>query len=283
MIILLEGFILQYVYNNVHKLYMKKLDPHSNKPIQLQVALVPVCKMVIRFGLHFHEFVRNLQKAYIHAAEEILSEVNIKPSLQAIAIKTGMDRRTISEHKNNLHRNYTNPMNKMDMIIAQLQLAFSQKDNEILSRSELQKIIDAIYAQHIRSNAIVKELLTNKIIKKLDNGHYKLNLTLPEQLNTIRMMADDVDITAKRLFQTYYKNMFVSTADQTNLLQTTHSSTKVAPRFHQEVNQQLHQELLKTEKRIKAIIEKHESHVAEGTYPELGVTQFQFNSINNSQ
>lgn len=271
------------MYNNVHKLSMKKLASLSNKPIQLQVALVPVCKMVIRFGLHFHEFVRNLQKAYIHAAEEILNEVNIKPSLQAIAIKTGMDRRTISEHKNNLNRHYTNPMNKMDMVIAQIQLAFAQKDDAILSRSELQKVIDAIYAQHIRSNAIVTELLTNKIIKKLDNGHYKLNLTLPEQLTTIRMMADDVDITAKRLFQTYYKNMFVSTDDDhNNLLQTTHSSTKIAPRFHQQVNQQVHEELLKTEKRIKAIIGKHESHVAEGTYPELGVTQFQFNSNNKS-
>ncbi|MCF6299622.1 MAG: hypothetical protein L3J52_00635, partial [Proteobacteria bacterium] len=66
-------------------------------PVQLQQALVPVCKMVIKFGLQCNEFQKNIQRAYIHAAKELLKESNIKPTNQAIAVKTGMDRRTIAE------------------------------------------------------------------------------------------------------------------------------------------------------------------------------------------
>jgi len=261
---------------------MIKLDSKSNKPIQLQVALVPVCKMVIRFGLHFHEFVRNLQKAYIQAAEEILLNSHIDPNLQAIAIKTGMDRRTISEHKNNINKSLTNPLNKMDMIIMQLQIFCAKRGSKKLPVLELKKIIDSIYAQHIRSNAIIKELLSNKIIKKLQGNTYKLNLTLQQQLTDIRMMADDVDITAKRLFQTYYKNMFeTKNKSSTKLLQSTCSSTKIAPRYHEEVNKLLSKELKDAEKRINDIITKYESNITDETYPELGITQFQFNSRKN--
>ena len=254
---------------------MKKLNKKINKPIQLQVALVPVCKMVMRFGLHFNEFVRNMQKAYIHAATEILKEKNIEPTAQAIAIKTGMDRRTISEHINATE--YINPMNKMDMLIVQLQLFCSKQKKNKLTKVQLQALIDSIYAGHIRANAIIKELLSNNIIKETSENNYKLNLTLQQQLVDIGMMAEDVDYTAKRLFQTYYKNMFAEDTTE-NLLQTTNVSTKIPTRYHAEVNKLLQQELLQSEKNIQKILAKYERNITENTYPEIGITQFQFNS-----
>lgn len=258
-------------------LIMKKNKVQT--PIQLQVALVPVCKMVIRFGLHFHEFTRNLQKAYIKAAEEILVESKVKPSLQAIAIKTGMDRRTISEHKNNNDKSYTNPLNKMDMIIVQLQRFNLNSKSQEIKLSHLKEIVNSIYAGHIRSGAIINELISNKFIKQIDANTYKLNLTLQQQLTQIAEMADEVDYTAKRLFQTYYKNMFKNKkSTEFKLLQSTCQSTRVAPRHHNLVNESLKNELIKAKNKINKIIEKHESNVPEGTYPELGLTQFQFNS-----
>jgi len=248
------------------------------KPIQLQAALIPVCKMVIRFGLHFHEFVRNLQKAYIHAAEDILIQANLDSNLQAIAIKTGMDRRTISEHKNNINKSFTNPMNKMDMVINQLQLISEKKKDENLSLKEIQIIIDSIYAKHIRSKAIIRELLSNKILIESNGAMFKLNLTLQQQLSEISMMADEVDFTAKRLFQTYYKNMFDSDGDSMKLLQNTCLSTKIPTSKHKKVSKLLTEELKKTSIKMMKIIEAHESNVPEETYPEIGVTQFQFNS-----
>ena len=250
-----------------------KIINKINKPIQLQVALVPVCKMVIRFGLHFHEFVRNLQKAYIHAAEEILLSSDIKPSLQAIAIKTGMDRRTISEHKTNKEKLLTNPLNKMDMVIKQLQLLSNKNNN--LSLLQLKNSIDSIYARHIRSNAIIKELLANKIIIQQDSRTFKLNLTLQQQLKQIQLMADDVDYTAKRLFQTFYHNMF-EPDENNDLRQSTCLSSKIAPRYQQKVHALLARELLLSEQRINKIMAEYESNVPADTYPELGITQFQF-------
>jgi len=251
----------------------------NNQPIQLQAALIPVCKMVIRFGLHFNEFVRNLQKAYIHAAEDILEKSNIDVNLQAIAIKTGMDRRTISEHKNNIDKSFTNPLNKMDMVIMQLQLFSTDNNNKIINLDRLQKIIDAIYAQHIRSKAIIKELLSNKIIKEINEETFKLNLTLQQQLADIRNMADEVDFTAKRLFQTYYKNMFETNEQEIKLLQKTCLSTKIPTSKHKLVSDLIKKELKKSSKKMKKIISEHESNLPENTYPEIGVTQFQFNSL----
>ena len=268
------------MYNNVHGTSMKNSKNTSNSPIQLQVALIPVCKMVIRFGMHFNEFVRNLQKAYIHAAEDILQQSNIKANLQAIAIKTGMDRRTISEHKNNSNMAYSNPMNKMDMLIVQLQRYCAKTDKKSIQLTMMQTIIDSIYAQHIRSKAIIKELLANKIIIQITSDTYKLNLTLQQQLKDIKMMADDVDFTAKRLFQTYYKNMFERESSKTiELLQKSCLSTKVPSSRHKKVIQLLNEELKTSSQRMNAIIEQYESNVPENTYPELGVTQFQFSSI----
>jgi hypothetical protein len=261
---------------------MNKINSKINKPIQLQVALIPVCKMVIRFGLHFNEFIRNMQKAYIQAAEEILIQSDNKPTLQAIAIKTGMDRRTISEHKNNTLKHYSNPMNKMDMVIVQLQILNNKKGVKTLPLKQIKHVIDAIYAQHIRSNAIIKELITNQIIKKIDDNTFKLNLTLNQQTVDIRMMAEDVDFTAKRLFQTYYKNMFNNKCRQKNtLMQSTCLSSKIALRHHKKVNQLIKRELNISENKIKNIINKYESNIPENSYPEIGVTQFQFNSLDS--
>ena len=249
-----------------------------NKPFLLQIALIPVCKIVIRFGLHFNEFVRNLQKAYIFAAEEILKESNIDNTLQAIAIKTGMDRRTISEHKNNtLH---SNPMNKMDMLIVQLIQTSQVQDNKNFSKEKLKRIIDSIYAKHIRSNAIIKELVTNNIIEQNNKG-FRLNLSLQNHLSEIRFMAEEVDITAKRLFETYYKNMFMNQKEtDKQLIQLTQFSTKIPTRHQKHVNELLKKELLVSENNLKKILLKYESKLPENTYQELGITLFQFNSKN---
>lgn len=257
---------------------MNKNKFKLNKPIQLQVALIPVCKMVIRFGLHFNEFIRNMQKAYIKAAEEILIQSNNPPTLQAIAIKTGMDRRTISEHKNNDSKHYSNPMNKMDMVIIQLQILSNHNHSKYLSLTLLQQVINTIYAQHIRANAIIKELINNQIIKKIDEKTFKLNLSLQKQTVKIRMMAEDVDFTAKRLFQTYYKNMFDNTNQEHTLKQSTCLSTKIPTRHHSQVNKLIEDELIASEKNISCILAQFESNVVEKSYPEIGITQFQFNS-----
>ncbi len=251
----------------------------QKKPIQLQVALVPVCKMVLRFGLHFNEFTRNMQKAYIKAAQDILVDTDIEPNLQAIAIKTGMDRRTISEHINNINKSYSNPLNKMDMLIAQLQRHCTKTKSNKFTNNQLKAIIDSIYGGHIRSGAISKELISNNIIIQLENTLFKLNLTVQQQLEEISLMANEVDYTAKRLFQTYYKNMFKSSNNKNkSLLQSSRYSTKISPRHHDKVNKLIQNELRDSEERIQSILKQFESNLPEGTFPEIGASQFQFDS-----
>lgn len=254
---------------------MRTSNNKNLKPIQLQVALVPVCKIVIRLGMHFHEFVRNLQKAYIKAAEDILNESNVKISHQAIAVKTGMDRRTISEHKNNISRSYTDPMNKMDMIILQLQRLCINNKNKPMSLKQIQGVIDAVYANHIRSSAVIVELISNKIIITDDNIEFKINSKLSNNITDTEGHAKVVDQSAKRLFTTFYQKLF-GNKNQAKLHFSTISSTKITTKKQQIIKQQIQKETEKFEKRIKKILQQNESTVAEGTYNEFGITNFQF-------
>jgi hypothetical protein len=254
---------------------MRISDKQQLKPIQLQVALVPVCKIVIRLGVHFHEFVRNIQKAYIHAAEEILTEQSISPNHQAIAVKTGMDRRTISEHKNNIKKSYAEPLNKMDMIIVQLQLLCIKRENKTLTINELKRVIDSVYANHIRSIAVIRELLTNNIITEIKDDEFKLNTLLSQQLQSIEHHAEDVDHTAKRLFKTFYRNLFSHRENITQRL-SSQVSTRIKPEKHKKVNQLIADEMKICEERIRNIIKANESLVPDDTFPEIGMSHFQF-------
>ena len=50
---------------------------NSRHLVQLQKALIPVSKLVIKFGLQCQEFKTKIQQAYIKAAEELLQEDGI--------------------------------------------------------------------------------------------------------------------------------------------------------------------------------------------------------------
>jgi len=196
-------------------------------PVQLQQALIPVCKMVIKFGLQSNEFQKNIQRAYLKAAEELLLESEIPITNQALAVKTGMDRRTVSEYRGNNYKTDSQPMNKMDLIIAELQRHRTQKKSTEVTEQELVDKVDNIYAKHIRAKAVIRELLANQIISKLPDGRFRINTHLNQQLDMQRQLADEVDITTKRLFETFYKKMFTQSPTTADLNQQTVCSSKI--------------------------------------------------------
>lgn len=241
--------------------------------VQLQKALVPVSKMVIKFGLQCQEFKANIQKAYIQAAEELLEEAQIKPTNQAIAVKTGIDRRVIAEFHND-QRHSTDILNKMDLIISALQKA--KKVSKKLTHSNLTSMIDAIYGNHIRAKAVITELISNEMITK-HNNVYIIAKSLNQQLIKQAALAEEVDVTTKRLFQTFYKKMFATDHKQ-NLNQASIFSSKIPHSRHNEINQIIDKKLRIFQKEMKELIKEHETNVPEGTYANVGFSQFQFDS-----
>ncbi len=241
--------------------------------VQLQKALIPVSKMVIKFGLQCQEFKANIQKAYIKAATELLQESNIKPTNQAIAVKTGIDRRVIAEFKNKPN-DTKSALNKMDLVIMALQQA--KKDSKKLSHAKLTNLIDKIYGNHIRARAVVNELLANQIILKQAN-HYLITKSLNQQLQLQADLAEEVDVTTKRLFQTFYKKMF-ATGQKQNLNQSSVYSSKIPHSKHDEVNQLINLKMQEFQKEMTELIKQHETKVPEGTYSNVGFSQFQFDS-----
>lgn len=241
--------------------------------VQLQKALIPVSKMVIKFGLQYHEFRKNSQKAYIKAAEELLKEAKIKPTIQAIAVKTGIDRRIIAE-SNKTKNNQKDTLNKMDLVIMALQQARTQ--NTLLSQSQLTTLIDNIYGNHIRAKAVITELLSNQLIKKGKNGYIVAD-SLNQQLIQQAELAEEVDITTKRLFQTFYKKMFATDLKQ-NLNQASIFSSKIPHSKHDEINHIIDKKMRQFQKEMTELIKQHETKVPEGTYANVGFSQFQFDS-----
>ncbi len=241
--------------------------------VQLQKALIPVSKMVIKFGLQYHEFRANSQKAYIKAAEELLNEAGIKSTNQAIAVKTGIDRRTIAEFQQNPSAN-KDMLNKMDLVIAALQRA-KLKSNQ-LSLSHLNALIDNIYGNHIRAKAVITELISNEVITKEGNS-YIIAKSLNQQLIQQAELAEEVDITTKRLFQTFYKKMFATDLKQ-NLNQASIFSSKIPHSKHDEINQIIDVKMRQFQQEMTAVIKQHETNVPKGTYANVGFSQFQFDS-----
>ncbi len=241
--------------------------------VQLQKALIPVSKMVIKFGLQYHEFRTNSQKAYIKAAEELLNEAAIKPTNQAIAVKTGIDRRTIAEFQNNPSAN-KDMLNKMDLLIAALQRA--KLKNKQLSLSHLNSLIDNIYGNHIRAKAVITELISNEMIIKEGNS-FIIAKSLNQQLIQQAELAEEVDITTKRLFQTFYKKMFATDLKQ-NLNQASIFSSKIPHSKHDKINQIIDVKMRQFQQEMKEVIKQHETNVPKGTYANVGFSQFQFDS-----
>ena len=95
------------------------------------------------------------------------------------------------------------------------------------------------------------------------------------ELQRRKQHAEDVDHTAKRLFQTFYRNLF-NNKDRLSQRQTTLSSTRVPPKKQEKVKEQIALEMKQCEERILNIIRENESIVPEGTHPEIGMFHFQF-------
>ena len=239
--------------------------------IQLQKALVPVTKMVIKFGLQCHEFKENIEFSYIQAAKELLAEENRPITNQAIAVKTGIDRRKVAEY-NPLTVNRKG-FNKMDLVILALQKC-KAGGQKTLSSARLSQIIDSIYGQHIRAKAIITELIQAEMITT-EKSQYRITDALHQKLSLQAELADEVDVTTQRLFETFYKKMFGVDGDLLN--QKTVQSSKIPPRKQRQVHALLNQQLTEFQHNIEHILKKHAVNVPENTYPKIGISQFQFN------
>ena len=90
-------------------------------------------------------------------------------------------------------------------------------------------------------------------------------------------LAEEVDITTKRLFQTFYKKMF-SAGQAEHLNQASIFSSKIPHSKHQEVNRMIEKKMQTFQQEMIEMIGEYETNVPEGTYANVGFSQFQFDS-----
>ncbi|MCF6301504.1 MAG: hypothetical protein L3J52_10375, partial [Proteobacteria bacterium] len=180
--------------------------------------------------------------------------------------------------KNDSNKANRQPLNKMDMIVVELQRFKANSGKLSLGRSVLIKKIDKIYGGHIRAKAIITELLANNIVTE-NNRNYLINESLNKQLSKQSQLADEVDITTRRLFQTFYKKMF-SSDSSFDLSQYTLVSGKVPPSQHNNLNAEIQSKMIEFQLEMNKIIHSYEANVPSDTYANIGLSQFQFDSQN---
>ncbi len=268
-----------FYHDNIAYKYVRKKMNKDTSNIQLQKALVPVSKMVIQFGLHCYEFKNNIQKAYVQAAIELLNETGITPTNQAIAVKTGLDRRAVAEIRKQI-KPTEKSLNKMDLLLDEIQRQKNIRSN-LISASKLNQVIDKIYGGHIRARAIIRELLSQDVLKQ-KGKHYLINQALHDYLSEQKELADEVDITTKRLFDTFYKKMYGQNQAKNLNLASVYSS-KIPDSKHDDLNQIIADKMHAFQREMQQLITSYQTNVKTGTFANIGFAQFQFDSRQTSK
>ena len=90
-------------------------------------------------------------------------------------------------------------------------------------------------------------------------------------------LTDEGDSTTKRLLQTYYKKM-LSAGQAEHLTQASIFPSKIPPSKRQEVNRMIERKMQTFQQEMIDLIGEYETNVPEGTYANVGFSQFQFDS-----
>jgi len=232
-----------------------------------------IAKIILKFRMPRVEFIRALDEQLVLEAQK----TDPKASIVAIAIRTGIDRRYVSKYING-QMPHTKP-NKLSIIMSDV-IWTSKKfyNGNIIPKKgpfrTFQSICQERASGTLTYKSILKELIALGNLKDLGN---KI-----EVINSLYSISKDEEqygnITALQINRTV--NTIVHNFDQTESyhkhIQRTIYSTQVNPKRIPE----LHQELIKItnnfREEIDVKITSYEEEVKVGTYPQYGISFFEF-------
>ena len=232
-----------------------------------------IAKILLKFRLPRGEFINLLdEKLVLEAKKQDPDASNV-----AIAIRTGIDRRYITKHLKGEMPN-ARP-EKLTMILEDLRWTAqkfynSNKLPKLGPFRTFQSICEQRASGSLTYNAILEELISSKNIIDLDNKIEIINVKFTLNNNDINYS----NLTAKQVNRVVDTIIFNSktTLKENRLLQRSIYSTQIHPDKHEFLHGDLEKLFYKYYDEIESTFLDYESDVEMDTYPEYGVSLFEY-------
>jgi hypothetical protein len=232
-----------------------------------------IAKIMLQFRLPRSEIINSLdEKLVLEAKKQDPSASNV-----AIAIRTGIDRRYISKHlKGEMPR--VKP-NKMTVILEELRwTAFKYYGSNKLPKTGPFRTFQSVCEQRasgtLTYTAILEEFVQLGNIKDLGAKVELINFNFTLDNNEI----DYSNLTAKQINKITDTLIFNSKtkAQKERLLQRSIYSTQIPPNKHSILHNELEALFHKYYDEIEKTFIRHETDVDVDTYPQYGVSLFEY-------
>jgi hypothetical protein len=232
-----------------------------------------IAKILLKFRLPRNEFINSLDEKLVLEAKKqdpIASNVSI-------AIRTGIDRRYISKH---LKGEMPSPRpDKLTVILEDLiwtahKFYNSNKIPKLGPFKTFQSICEQRASGSLTYNAILEELIKNDNIKDLGNKIEIINsknILDNTGINILNLTAKQINRTA----DTFIYNSKIKLKSNL-LLQRSIYSTQIPPENHTELHSKLEKMFYRYYDEIETTLIHYETDVEVNTYPEYGVSLFEY-------
>lgn len=231
-------------------------------------GLQGISRIIIDFKIDQKRFTKYFRFSLAHTAKKLFP----KETVTNLAHKTGMLRSQIDDA---LERN--NPIPILDQEALILTRLWKAKDeNNLVSIDSVKSIISTQLKGKYSISTIINSLIESGSVVERDNYLEVLHKSFISNKSEERIL-EMLGFIIDKLSSTIIFNKKAKLKEH-RFFQRIFKTTQVHPSNFEKMHKELHTVISKKHwPEIKAIIEKYESNVPENTFPECGLTIFEFN------
>ncbi len=221
-----------------------------------------------------HRFVKGFRKALM----DILIEENPRITAAELALRTGIDRRHVSEYLRTGDISTWNKKNKLPLILADLKKLSDRHYPDRMIPKKGKNSFSTICIKHANGS-----FTPNIILRELT----RLGHTIPHGKTTVELISWDYGPSDQQIEdlqeQATHMNRLAQTVglsqkNRDNAYVETVASSKIPPLTLEKLEKDIKNTLKKANSQVENLLRKHEVEVPEGTFPEYGATVFKFHA-----
>ena len=232
-----------------------------------------ISRLIIEFSTEQKNFTKNLRFSLAHTARKI----HPKKTVTDLAHMTGLLRSQVDEA---LDGDFPIPVMDVESLILNDLWKIRDKNNLVPINDNSDNCTKAIALKQLKgkysASTVIDSLIDSGSVKKEGESLVILSNSFSTNKGEMRVL-NLMGLVINRFIGTIIYNRNASDQDD-RLYQRSYKSTRVPPNSHSQMHKELHptlQNLCMIE--LRKIIEKYEINVPEDTYPECGVSMFEFN------
>ena len=234
----------------------------------LHRAYLAFSRLMKEFNLNLDNIFKTLREYYVREVYKSSKTVT------RTALRCAVDRRIVSQILKN-KKPYRRP-SKIPIILQQIKF-IAKRNNGIVNKigkNSVESIMNKVASGATTVNSIIKELLAMKCIKDCGGSIQYLSSNTEnqsQQSTNLQKFSEHLD----RYVNTLISNMHRSGQQKRDFNNTT-LSTKIPKELSDDLSDEAQVLLAEVAYKLMLSYESQEGDIREGTYPEMGITLFQF-------